>query len=132
MTPNQLLTLAQARTRSRRQHGGFGSLGESDAVAIGRAIGQAAVQDVTFRTQITPDVAINPFAPGAPTANQSPTMDWFLRYVMKPSVRVTTPAGVFEEAPWGRPTGNFFPILAAGAVLGGVLLVGVVYRGLTK
>ena len=97
--------------------------------SLAQAVGVAAIQSVTLRTQVSPPVTVDPFAEGPPA---SPAPNPFLSFV-KPMIEVQTAAGRMVIAPYGEPTENYFPWLVAGAVVfffGAVGLIGWVARRL--
>ena len=79
------------------------------------AVGKQAVGKITIRSQVSPDVVIDPFAPQAP----APAAPNPLLMFVKPEVVIQSPDGstVTTLAPYGHPTGNYWPWLVAGAVV---------------
>jgi len=81
-----------------------------EGIAVGLA--RASVGRVTFRSQVSPPIEVDPFAPGPPSTGPNPLMLLF-----RPEVEIRDPRGnlVASIAPWGRPTANYFPWLVLGA-----------------
>ena len=95
---------------------------QQDWSAVANALGREAIGKVEVRSQITPPVSVDPFAPGEP-GPPNPILA-----LVKPEVRVYDPAGnlLFAVAPAGPPTENYFPgMVVAGtiAALGGLALL---------
>lgn len=88
--------------------------GDWSAVASGLVA--ANVGAVTFRSQVSPAVTVDPFAPAPPEAAPNPIL-----LLVKPEVVVHDRDGkvIAAVAPYGAPTENYVPRL----VIGGVLLV---------
>jgi len=86
--------------------------------AFTRALGSTVVRKVTFRSSFTPDLELQPFAPGDPTAQGAPAspLPGFMGFI-KPEIVLDTPLGEQVYAPWGRPTGSFLPHLGGVAAL---------------
>lgn len=89
----------------------------TSARELGTAVASSAV--VRVRTQLTPEIALEPFAPGDPRSSEP----GFLLELLKPEVSVTVAGQSQVYAPYGRPTRNFFPLVLAG--LGALLAAGV-------
>lgn len=78
----------------------------------------ALVRQVNFRSQISPDL---PWSPTTGTTGSSSGLSNAVMSFIKPSVEVTLAGGnVVRVAPWGEPTGNYFPALVAITALVGV------------
>lgn len=91
-------------------------------------VGRRFVGEVTLRTQISPPVTFDPFAPTPSAAPTNPLLS-----LLRPEVTVRAPDGstALVVAPYGHPTGNYLPWLLVGVaafVLGAVALVGLVAR----
>ena len=96
-----------------------------DFVSAAAALGRAGVQRVTIRTQVSPPVTITPFEP-SPPGPPNPLLAF-----LKPSIEVETPGGPITVAPYGPPTGDYFPWLVAGlavVVIGLVTLIAWIAR----
>lgn len=85
---------------------------------VAMALGRASVGKVTFRTQFSPPIEVDPFAPSPPSATPNP-----LLLLLRPEVEIRAPDGslVAAIAPYGSPAANYFPWLVLGSV---VLAVG--------
>lgn len=90
---------------------------ESGWGGVALALGRASVGRVTIRTQFSPPIEVDPFAPSPPSAGPNP-----LLMLLRPEVEIRAPDGslVTSIAPYGRPAENYFPWLVLGT---GVLAV---------
>lgn len=98
-----------------------------NASALAQAVAGAAVQSITFRSQVSPPISVNPFSP-TPPAPPGPNP---LMSLIRPAIDVQTAAGTMTIAPYGAPSANYFPWLVAGlalAALGGIALVTAIAR----
>jgi hypothetical protein len=96
--------------------------GFSDLLA---SVGKQSVQSVTFRSQVTPEFEFDPWA-----QQQEPPVEGesMLMKLVKPSFVLNTAGGPVEIAPYGTPTGNYFPLLLGAAALMAVgAIVGIGY-----
>ena len=82
------------------------------------ALGQGAVKGVTIRTQVSPPVTVDPFAPSPRDAPPNPLLSF-----LKPEITIETAAGTMVMAPYGKPTANHLPWLIAGAIVFGIGIV---------
>jgi len=62
------------------------------------ALGRVGVQEVTFRTQISPPITVSPFAETPERGPPNPLLAF-----LKPQVEIETPGGVMVLAPYGTP-----------------------------
>lgn len=110
-------------TARRENRASLGLAGTADVVAaLGGNLVTKAVQKVTLRTAITPEMTYTPGAnPGDPAKVEGSTFGKVAMEFLKPELEIQTPAGAVRMAPNGRPLFNYFP-LVAGAV---VVVVGV-------
>lgn len=101
-----------------------------DAAAAGNwatvasSLAAQAVGRVEIVSQVSPPIVVDPFAP-APPAPPGPNP---LMSFVRPVVRVYDPEGglLYEVAPYGRPSGNYFPWLVLAAVVAGFGFTGLV------
>lgn len=84
---------------------------------------QALFNRIEIRTAATPPVVIDLTSPSDPETQA------LLREV-QPAVIFSGPAGRFEIAPYGMPSGYSSALLTAGAGAGGGILLGAVGLGL--
>lgn len=132
-----------ARTRRSQSLDGLGQ--GSAAASIARAVRGAGtlaasqVRSVTFRSQISPDIELDPFQ--AVSTGQQPVAkprtvgeyglrELFLRAV-RPALDLDTSFGVLRIAPWGEPK-PLFPVFVAGAIIASFVLVGFVVRRIRR
>lgn len=90
------------------------------------SLARSVIRDVTFRSQVTPDATMDPFAPPAPRSSGSVVGDAIMGAV-KPAVYVRTPAGVVAIEPYGAPTENYLPALVVGAAAGALAAGGAIF-----
>ena len=89
------------------------------------AVGAKAVDRVTIRSQVTPELTYDPTAPGGQAREPS----WVMELV-RPEIVLHTPAGPMAFAPYGPPKRNYFPLAVAAGVVGTGALGYLVLRGL--
>lgn len=111
-------------------------LGASDLVStiksVGRAVTTDQIRGVVFRSQISPDVPVDPVRAmsGEPRpVSEGGLSELFLR-IAKPAFYLDTTYGSVRLAPWGEPAINLYPVFLIGTLVGGALLAGAVARGL--
>lgn len=76
------------------------------------------VQQVNFRSQISPDL---PWSPATGATGQASGLSNAVMGIIKPAVEVRLSGGqVIRVAPWGEPSSNYFPALVAVTALAGV------------
>lgn len=113
---SNLLGEIEARFASRA--GSLGDLGD-----VGRELAGAAIGKITFRSQVSPEVEVDPFAAPEEQKRDAPPSA-FLGFV-RPAVTLETAVGTRTIAPYGEPDANYFPLFVAGAgVLGLLTLIG--------
>lgn len=95
------------------------------------ALGRSSVKRVVFRSQISPDVVLDPAQQTPRAASQGGVSELFLR-AAKPALYADTPVGSFSVAPWGEPRTNYFPLLVGGLAIFAALGAGFMVRGLRK
>jgi hypothetical protein len=120
MTAQRAYDFQQELATRRRASGGLGQSTLTSAISSTvSSAARAAVQDITLRTQVTPDWTYNTNAP----VQQGGFGAWVTRNVIKPSLVLNTPGGAVEYAPYGKPKINLFPVLAL-ATVGGLAVGG--------
>ncbi len=94
-------------------------------MALVDQLARGAIQSVTVRSTLTPDVVIDPFSPD-PTERQASVTDpsGLVLSFLRPAVYVQTPAGVVPIEPYGSPSSTFAPLALA---IGAALTAGVLY-----
>lgn len=123
------------RTPSR--HRGRYGLGAGATAALTQAVssfGQAAIKGARFRSTISPEVSLSSQVLFAgqrrpTTVEGGSPAETFLRFV-RPAVYLDTALGTRVIAPWGEPNRNWFPLIAAGAVVLTAVGAGIFLRGL--
>lgn len=91
----------------------------SSAVAT---IGRESVSRITFRSQLSPPLSVDPFAPQA-AGPPNPILA-----LIRPEVTVETRAGSLVMAPYGTPSANYLPWLILGVLVTGIgIIVGIGY-----
>lgn len=108
-------------------------LGASPADFL-RSVGDVAskqVQGVTFRSAISPDIAMTGRQATGEEQRPSKFSELFLQFT-KPTVLVDTSLGRIRIAPWGEPEFNWFPVLVIGTAVSLAAIAGLVVRGLKK
>lgn len=100
-----------------------GGAGPNTGSAL-QALASNAVGTIVIRSQVSPDVVVNPFAP-SPPPDPSPNP---LMMFVRPEVSILAPNGqaLVTYAPYGAPSANYVPFLIAGALVFVVGLFGVV------
>lgn len=88
-------------------------------------LARSMIQDVTFRSQVTPDATWDPFRQAAPQ-QQGGVMDFVMRQI-KPAMYVRTAGGVVAAEPYGTPDENYLPALVVGATAGAVAVGGAIF-----
>lgn len=88
--------------------------------SVAGTLAAANIGSVTFRSQVSPDVTVDPFAPAPPDTAPNP----FMLFV-KPEITVRDRQGqiIASVAPYGAPTENYVPRLVIGGI---VMAVGAV------
>ena len=88
------------------------------------ALGPALVGSIRLRSNLNADwpLVVDPFHPQQPEEASPPNM---LLSLLKPEIAVDLPTGPFVYAPYGSPTADYAPLLAAGAGLLVVAVLGV-------
>ena len=107
-------------------------LGYQSALQAIKSAASDQVRGVYFRSQISPDIDIDPTALMAGRKrefSEGGLSELFLR-VAKPSVYVDTTLGSIRIAPWGEPRFNLLPLLLIGTAVGGAVALGLIARGL--
>jgi hypothetical protein len=93
----------------------------------------SAVQKVTFRSNLAPEIESTPFAPGQPAP---PSQGGFsLMSLVQPEVIIQTPVGPIQAAPYGEPSkyGWVLAWAAAGLMMvGGVVTIGYIAQRMKK
>ena len=90
--------------------------------AAAQSLGQQAVKKITVRTQFSPPVVVDPFAP-APPGPPAPNP---LMMLIRPEVTIEGPGGKTIIAPYGTPSQNYLPWLLAGLAIVGLGVLGAV------
>lgn len=100
-----------------------GGAGPNTGSAL-QALASNAVGTIVIRSQVSPDVVVNPFAP-TPPPDPSPNP---LMMFIRPEVQILAPNGqaLVTYAPYGQPQGSYLPVLIGAAVVFVVGLFGVV------
>jgi len=114
--------LATARQQNREELGlaGMGAAPDVSSLLSGNLITKA-VQKVTLRTSITPEMSYAPgSSPGDPAKVEGSSFGKIAMSFIKPELEIQTPAGTVYMAPNGRPSFNYFPFVAAGFIVLGV------------
>jgi hypothetical protein len=97
--------------------------------SITSAVAKGLVKGVTIRSQVTPDVYYDPWAPPSQEP-ESPLVKAVMEFV-KPSIMIDTATGPIVYEPAGPPTENNIPIVVLGGIaliVGAVTLIGAVAR----
>jgi hypothetical protein len=86
-----------------------------------KAIAPAVIGPIRVRSNLNADwpITVDPFH-----VNEEASPPSMLLSLLKPEIRVDLPTGPVVYAPYGAPTTNYAPLLAAGAGLFVVALVG--------
>jgi len=123
---------------TRRSQLPLGGLGESEIMqaiaSIGREVAADQIQGIYFRSQISPDIELDPvqvLSGEKRTVAQGGVSEGFLQFA-KPAVYLDTKLGSIRIAPWGEPNPWMFPLVAIGSVAGLAVLVGVILKAVRK
>ena len=94
-------------------------------MALVDTLARSAIQSVTVRSTLTPDVVIDPFSqdPGDRQASVTDPSGLVLSF-LRPAVYIQTPAGVVPIEPYGSPDSTLAPVALA---IGAALVAGVLY-----
>lgn len=116
--------LAETRKRHRAELGLAGLAGAS--------VFASAVQRVRLRSRLLPPLEYTPGAPGTPahTSSGGGALGRVLLRWLQPELSVETTIGDASWAPEGKPTRNYWPLVAIGATAAGGGLVYLLARGL--
>lgn len=110
-------------------------MGQLDANSVLRTVLGTAVQEVVFKSQLSPDVTYRPFAPPGqqqPAVQANPLTRAAMSFA-KPAVYVRTPAGLvplFE--PYGRPENDYSGYVAFGATVLGLTAAWLAWKAAKK
>jgi hypothetical protein len=93
-----------------------------------------AVQKVVIKSQITPDVAYVPGAPGEPAKIERKPgffagLGEQILKLAKFSAEIQTPAGTVTMEPYGKPTENYVPVVAVVGAVGAGVVGWLMWRG---
>lgn len=110
-------------------------LGESAATGLARQFLGTAVQEVVFKSQFTPEVTYQPFAPPGQRKTQTSgnPVSQALMKAAKPAFYLRTPVGlvpVFE--PYGAPTADYSGLVAMGATVLGLTAAWLGWKAIKK
>lgn len=107
---------------------------------IPSSLARAAVRNVTVRSNVTPDVEVDPFAPapepgpgGAPGSQVSSAgggIGGLLLGLLQPAVYLDTPAGTIPVEPWGKPDNTRAVLVGVAATAATAGLLWLAWRGL--
>lgn len=120
--------LSPARRPQAPLHG-MGDAGSAVSRLVGSVASAGVVRSVTIRSNISPDITLDPRAyavdprTGRPMGGERRGVftEALLRFA-KPEIEVETAAGRIRVAPYGAPTTNlFWPVVIFGA-MGGIAL----------
>lgn len=103
LTPGGVEAAAQA----------VGAAASGDWAAAAQALGRQTVRKVTIRSQFSPPIEVDPFAPAPPGAPPNPILS-----LVRPSVTIEGVGGAMTTiAPYGPPAKNYLPWLAGAVVI---------------
>ena len=100
--------------------------------SVASAIGQQVIGTITIRTQFSPPIVIDPFAPSPPSPGPNPILS-----LLRPEVVISSPDGksLVSFAPYGAPSTNYFPWLIVGGIaliFGAAGIIAIVARRFLK
>jgi len=118
-------------TARRENRAKLGLAGAGDVMtALSGNLVTKAVQKVTLRTSITPEMTYTPGVnPGDPAKVEGSTFGKVAMEFLKPELEIQTPAGAVRMAPNGRPLFNYFPLVAGAVILVGGAAAYFIARG---
>lgn len=112
-------------------HAGRAGMGDvSDTVRrfARQAASGGVVRRVTLRSNISPDISLDPAQATGARPRRGRFSEALLRFA-KPEIEVETPAGAIRVAPYGPPTTNlFWPVVILGTAGAAALTILAVRR----